>query len=98
MRQDINVTNNIRAIETLKLELLKAAVGVIASLAETGQAQQERLESLADTLMNAYILAAKLGISFPELDARVCEALRLHIARQEDSATQASLLRHLRSR
>ncbi len=70
MHQSINVASNAKMIEVLKAEFIGEAADVMrVSLSPGGRS--ELVDTLGGTVLLAYVLARRCGISFGELDADV---------------------------
>jgi len=95
---DYDITGSIKAIEALKLELLQSVVSLLSSMANQRHRHEEHLACLSDTLVRTYVLAAKLGVKFSELDEKAADDIRVHIAKQDDTLASdySALLRHIR--
>ena len=67
MHQTMNVASNAKLIEVLKAEFIGEAADVIrATLSTNGRT--ELVDTLGGTVLLAYLLAKRCGISFDELD------------------------------
>lgn len=70
MQQTMNVASNAKMIEVLKAEFIGEAADVMrVALAPGGRS--ELVDTLGGTVLLAYVLARRCGISFDELDADV---------------------------
>lgn len=66
----MNIASNAKMIEVLKAEFISEAADVMrATLSTNGR--KELIDTLGSTVLLAYVLARRCGISFPELDADV---------------------------
>ena len=97
---DFDITGSIKALEALKLELLQAVVDLHKSMANQRHSRDERLTCLAGTLVHTYMLAAKLGVSFEQLEDRAADDIKVQISKEDEAlaADYAALLRHIRRR
>ncbi|MCL2853565.1 MAG: MazG-like family protein [Defluviitaleaceae bacterium] len=97
---DFDITGSIKALETLKLELLQSVVDLHKSIANQRHSHDERLACLADALVRTYMLAARLGVSFEQLEEKAEDDIRVHISKEHEvlAADYAALLRYLRRR
>ena len=95
-----DVTGNIKALETLKLELLQSLVGLHRGMLERSGGRDECLESLSSMLTHTYLLASKLGIDFSEIDEQAANNIKIEILKEDTvlAANYAALLRHIRGR
>ncbi len=75
--EQIDITRNARTIEWLKTELLNGVAALHRSLLKNRD--DELLENLADTVITAYLLARRLGITYSRLDGKVAGKLRVNI-------------------
>ncbi len=74
MQQTMNVASNAKIIEVLKAEFIGEASDVIrAALSPNGRA--ELLDTLGASILLAYLLARRCGVSFDELDAEVLKKI-----------------------
>jgi hypothetical protein len=70
MHQTMNVASNAKLIEVLKAEFISEAADVIrVSLSPNGR--EEMIDTLGGTVLLAYLLAKRCGISFEELDSDI---------------------------
>ncbi len=70
MQQTMNVASNAKLIEVLKAEFIGEASDVMrAAIAPGGRA--ELLDTLGASVLLAYLLAKRCGISYDELDAEI---------------------------
>ena len=72
MHQSMNVASNAKMIEVLKAELIGEAADVIRVTLPSG-GRDALLDTLGSTVLLAYVLARRCGISFAELDADVTQ-------------------------
>ena len=97
---DFDITGSIKALEALKLELLQAVVDLHKSMANQRHSRDERLACLAGALVRTYMLSARLGISFEQLDEKAADEIKVQISKEDEAlaADFAALLRHMRRR
>ncbi|MGI5848969.1 MAG: MazG-like family protein [Christensenellales bacterium] len=70
MHQSMNVASNAKMIEVLKAEFVGEAADVIrATLSPSGRT--ELIDTLSGTVLLAYVLARRCGISYAELDTDI---------------------------
>ena len=97
MQQSLSVASNAKMIEVLKAELIGEAADVLhAGLIPGGR--QELLDALAGTVLLAYMLARRCGISFAEVDAdivgKIAGGIREGHALETDYGDLSSLKKH----
>ena len=97
---DFDITGKLKALETLKLELLQSVVDLHKSMASPRHNRDEHLACLAGSLVRTYMLAARLGISFDLLDEKAEDDIKVQISKEDGAvaADYAALLRHMRRR
>lgn len=72
MHQSINVASNAKMIEVLKAEFIGEAAEVMrAALSPNGR--EDLIDTLSATVLLAYVLARRCGISFSELETDILE-------------------------
>ncbi|MCL2461544.1 MAG: MazG-like family protein [Defluviitaleaceae bacterium] len=95
---DLDVTRSIRAIESIKADLLVHLAGLYKDMSGFGR-RADFEESFAQIVSEAYLLAAKLGVSYGGLDERAVSLLRLKLLENPDSKGDAgALISHLSGR
>lgn len=72
----VDVTGNIRVIENLKAGILNDVARLYGNMCSAG-GESERLELLADLLIQTYTLSGRLGVSPAELDGKAARLLRV---------------------
>jgi len=75
--KDVELSRNSKTIEWLKTELLNRVAALHHNLLQ--RREEEVTESLADIIITSYLLARRLGITFPRLDGRITAKLRINI-------------------
>jgi len=97
---EYDITGNIKAIEELKLELLQSVVGLFKAMSMKRGRHDECLMSLSDALVHTYMLAARLGIDFSELDEQAASVVRIEVLKEDGvlAADYTALLKHIRGR
>jgi hypothetical protein len=73
----LDITTQIKAIERLKCELLTDLAALYESLRTPARADGD--EALAALLINVYLLARRLGLSFEKLNEEAVYKLRREI-------------------
>ena len=78
MDRELDITGNIRKIETLKSKLLGDVAGLYQVLAEpTADVLNDRIaDLLSDAVLTSYLLARRLGLSYQAIDARLGNKIR----------------------
>jgi len=95
---DYDITGNIKAIEKLKLELLQSVVSLLKNMSNQRSEHEERLVLLTDAIIHTYMLAARLGVDFTELDEAAVNRIKIEVLKEDGvlAADYAALLRHIR--
>ena len=75
MEQITNLTTNIRAIDTIKSEVLREVAGLYTGLADfDNENLYENISgSIATIVAMDYILARRMGLSFSDIDKKITE-------------------------
>ncbi len=96
MKNEINITGNIRAIEMLKTQIISEVARLYEELQKPGY-NHECIDHYASLVIAVYLLAGTTGIGFDELDAKIINRLRLLVLEDESVLQSANgqLLRHL---
>ena len=97
---DYDITGNIKAIESLKLELLQSAVSLLKNMADQRQNREDQLKNLSNILTLAYMLAARLNINLNTIDEKAAEDAKAHILKDTHilTADYSAVLRHITRR
>jgi hypothetical protein len=94
---DLDITKKVRLVEWLKAELLNGVAALQRALFR--KEEDAMLESLADTIITAYLLARRLGFSFARLEGKIAGKLRVNIEEQHQVekwyGDLSALLEHL---
>ena len=72
MHQSINVASNAKMIEVLKAEFISESAEVLRAALSPG-GRTEILDALGGTVLLAYVLARRCGITFAELDEDIAQ-------------------------
>lgn len=100
MQPSLNVASNAKMIEVLKSELVGTAADVLRA-GLCGGARGELLDSLGGTVLLAYMLARRNGISFSEIDMDVIRKIDVSIGKRHaletDFGDLSSLKKHFES-
>jgi hypothetical protein len=99
-QQSLSVASNAKIIEVLKSELVSEAADVLrAGLSPSGRADLK--DALAGTVLLAYMLARRCGISFAEIDAdiigKIGDGIREGHTLEKDYGDLSSLKKHFES-
>ena len=74
MHQSMNIASNAKMIEVLKVELISEAADVLrVTLSSNGRT--DLVDTLGGTILLAYLLSRRCGISFEELDADILKKI-----------------------
>ncbi len=100
MQQSLSVASNAKMIEVLKSELIAEAADVLrAGLTPGGR--EDLLDAIAGTVLLAYMLARRCGITFAEVDAdigdKIIGGIREGHALEKDYGDLSSLKKHFES-
>ncbi|WDV45865.1 MazG-like family protein [Clostridiaceae bacterium M8S5] len=83
MKNDVDITKNIKVIEWLKCELLSSISSLYESLMhETKQSREVVIDVLANIIFVTYLLGKRLGIPFQKLDAKIKSKIKLKIVEE----------------
>ena len=82
---DIDITKNIKLIESFQCQLLNTVAELFTSLADAGVSNKERADILSNIVILTYLLADRLGISYTALDAKVLNNIKLGILDENGS-------------
>ncbi|NLX65055.1 MAG: hypothetical protein GX022_09840 [Clostridiaceae bacterium] len=83
----IDITRNIRIIESLKSDLLLSVSHLYNEMAsETGENLREvALDTLSDTIIISYLLSRRLGIDYPTLERQISAKIRLGLLQEHET-------------
>ena len=98
----MDITKNMRLIETLKSDLLLAVSNLYAEMAsETCEDIRDvALDSLSDAIIICYLLSRRLGVDYPVMEKRIASKIRLGLLQEHDTERyfgDLSALSHIRS-
>ena len=81
MESTLNISANLRAVDTIKCEILSEVSNLYRSLSEYNEAADsaEVNECIATIISMDYILARRAGISFSEVDKKITELLKMAV-------------------
>jgi hypothetical protein len=83
--REIDITKNIKIIESLKCELLSDISQLYTSMSEYSTSESaERDDILANMIMITYMLSKRLGISYQALDMKILNKLKLGIIENDN--------------
>jgi len=81
MESTLNISANLRAVDTIKSEILSEVSNLYRSLSEYNDkaGSSEVTECIATIICMDYILARRAGISFSEVDRKISELLKMAV-------------------
>jgi len=88
---DFDVTRNMRIIDALKSDILSDLAALYKDMAGFGR-KADFEDRFAGIVTAAYLLAARLGISFERLDDKAVSLLRLKLLENPEANADASRL------
>ena len=97
---EIDITKNIRLIELLKSDMLSQTAGLFEELLRPGPLQP-REERLSKLIVSSYLLSARIGSSYEQLDEKIADDLRLLLLDHRaawDKEDIGGLLKHIENR
>lgn len=74
---EIDITKNIKIIESFKSELLNSVAELFSGMVGGTVSVVERAEVLSNIMIITYLLGDKLGISYNALDAKALNKIKL---------------------
>ena len=78
--KDIDIVKNMKTVEWLKSELLTNIAYLHRIFIDSEENSKENIEdTISDIIMESYVLAKRLGISFRDLDITLKENIRLNL-------------------
>lgn len=83
---DFDITSNIRAIETLKCQVLHYVSELFDNLVpskENSESLKDSTETIAKTIITLFLLGEKLGISKTELNDKILNKLKLELLKND---------------
>ncbi|MDL2281212.1 MazG-like family protein [Selenomonadales bacterium OttesenSCG-928-I06] len=83
LSQESDILKKLRIVESLKADLASSLAEFYQDVAK-GKDKQEINESLAEIIISTYILARRLGTSYPELDEATSKILSEKINREPE--------------
>ena len=87
INKGIDITKNLRLIESLKSELLLSVSQLYNEMAsETGENIREvALDTLSDTIIISYLLSRRLGIDYPTMERQISSKIRLGLLQEHET-------------
>ena len=82
---NIDITKNIKIIESFKVELLASVSNLYKSLLDNNVTPKERSEILSNIVIITYLLSDKLGVSYNTLDTKVLGQIKLGMLDENNS-------------
>ena len=98
--QDFDVTSNIKAIERIKSQLLSCVADLYDNMLNTEATASQRSDILSDIIIFTYVLSARLGIPYQNLDSKALNKLKLGVLERESNlfTDLSHLYKHLENR
>ncbi|MDR7869791.1 MAG: MazG-like family protein [Tissierellaceae bacterium] len=101
--RDIDIVKNMKTVEWLKSELLTNIAYLNRMFVDPEENSKENMEdTLSNIIMESYVLAKRLGISFKELDLTLKENIRLNLIEEHKIekwyGDLSNLLEHIEGR
>jgi hypothetical protein len=101
--KDIDIVKNMKTVEWLKSELLTNIAYLHRIFIDSEENSKENIEdTISDIIMESYVLAKRLGISFRDLDITLKENIRLNLIEEHKIerwyGDLSQLLEHLDTR
>ncbi len=104
MEATLNISANLRAVDTIKSEVLAEVANLYKSLSEYNETDsfEEVTERIATIIAMDYILARRVGISFKDVDDKISGLTRMAVENNHELEVQFSdmseLKRYINSR
>lgn len=97
MKKELNVMENIKLIESLKVQLLCIVARFFSLLTKgTNVAQESIIDCISGAIIILYVLAEKLGFSFSEVDKTMKEKINIGIKSEDQIEKEGKSLSHLK--
>ena len=78
--KDIDIVKNMKTIEWLKSELLTNVAYLHRIFVDSEENSKDNLEdTISNIIMESYVLARRLGISYEDIDSNLRENIRLNL-------------------
>jgi len=84
LNNDIDITKNIRLIETLKSQLLTDIAQLYSNLAENNSQKRKLSDIISDFMITAYLLSEKLGVGYNAVEMNMINKLKLTVINEDD--------------
>jgi len=84
LNNDIDITKNIRLIETLKSQLLTDIAQLYSNLAENNSQKRKLSDIISDFMITAYLLSEKLGVGYNAVEINMINKLKLIVINEDD--------------
>lgn len=98
-KNEIDITRNIKMIESFKCELLNSVAELYSSMADHSKSTSDRADILSNLVVLTYLLSEKLGISYQALDSKVINKIKLEMLTEGSPLAWhdnlAALVRHI---
>lgn len=96
---EIDITKNIKMIESFQCELLNSVAELFSSMANLSSVTEDRAEILSNIIVLSYLLSDKLGIPYSVLDTKSISRMKREILTEGSSmewhSNLAALCKHL---
>ncbi len=98
MEKTLNISANLKAVDTIKSEVLFEIANLYRTLSEYGDVSNEKkvIESISTIISTGYILARRLGLSFSDVDDKITEFLDMAVAEDHEFELQFSDMSELK--
>lgn len=94
MRDELDITKNIRLAEFLKGDIIGGASELYKRMANNADSR-DVAEAIADIIIKAYLLSDTLGIGYGIVDMKMKELLKRNEEDYADAFDLSALLRHI---
>jgi hypothetical protein len=83
----MDITRNLRLIESLKSDLLLAVSNLYNEMASENceDIRDVALDTLSDTIIISYLLSRRLGLDYPAMEKQISSKIRLGILQEHES-------------
>ena len=94
MRDELDITKNIRLTEYLKADIIGSTSELYKRMAQNADSR-DVAEAIGDIILKAYLLSDVLGIGYNAVDGKLAELLRRAESEFGDNFDLSGLKRHL---
>ena len=83
----IDITKNLRLIESLKSDLLLAVSNLYTEMAAESceDIRDVALDTLSDNIIISYLLSRRLGLDYPAMEKQITSKIRLGILQEHET-------------